>query len=70
MGHDDCFFVERWFVPGATELLVILGVAVLIFGPSKLPKLGSALGESIRNFKKGIASQKPEDSQTKLVDKQ
>lgn len=41
-------------MPGSTEWLIILGVALLIFGPSKLPQLGGAIGESIRNFKKGV----------------
>jgi sec-independent protein translocase protein TatA len=41
-------------MPGMTELLIIGGVIVLLFGGSKLPKLGGAIGESIRNFKKGI----------------
>jgi sec-independent protein translocase protein TatA len=41
-------------VPSSSELLIILGVALLMFGPSKLPQLGSAIGESIRNFKKGL----------------
>jgi sec-independent protein translocase protein TatA len=41
-------------IPGPSELLIIFGVAVLLFGPSKLPQLGSAIGESIRNFKKGM----------------
>lgn len=37
-----------------TELLVILVIVLLFFGGNKLPKLGSALGESIKNFKKGM----------------
>ena len=41
-------------IPGGTELMIIFGVALLIFGPSKLPQLGKAVGESIKNFKKGI----------------
>ena len=41
-------------MPGSAEWLVILGVALLIFGPSKLPRLGRAVGESIRNFKQGL----------------
>ena len=41
-------------LPGPTELLIIFGVLVLMFGATKLPKLGGAVGESIRNFKKGI----------------
>lgn len=36
---------------GMTELLLIAGVALLIFGPSKLPELGKSIGKSIREFK-------------------
>lgn len=51
-------------LPGPTELLIIFGVLVLMFGATKLPKLGGAVGESIRNFKKGIKGeeQNEEDS--------
>jgi sec-independent protein translocase protein TatA len=37
---------------GAPELLVILVVAILVFGPKKLPDLGRSLGEAIRGFRK------------------
>lgn len=37
---------------GAPELIVILVVALLVFGPKKLPDLGRSLGEAIRGFKK------------------
>ncbi len=53
-------------MPGSTELLIILGVAILIFGPSKLPKLGGALGESIRNFRRGIDTK--HDDKTEAAD--
>ncbi|MEO1146642.1 MAG: twin-arginine translocase TatA/TatE family subunit [Cyanobacteria bacterium J06638_20] len=36
---------------GWPEVLVILGVAVLIFGPKRIPELGSALGKTLRGFK-------------------
>ncbi|MCY4381316.1 MAG: twin-arginine translocase TatA/TatE family subunit [Proteobacteria bacterium] len=39
---------------GSWEWLIILSVVLLLFGGSKLPKLGGALGESIRNFRKGL----------------
>lgn len=39
---------------GLPELLLVLGVAVLLFGGKKLPQLGGAIGESIKNFKKGL----------------
>ncbi len=41
-------------MPGGWELIVIAGVVVLLFGVNKLPKLGGAIGESIKNFKKGM----------------
>ena len=37
---------------GFGEILVILVIALLVFGPTKLPQLGEALGKGIRNFKK------------------
>jgi sec-independent protein translocase protein TatA len=49
---------------GWTEILIILGVAVLIFGPKKLPELGSTFGKTLRGFKSGMeAAQKEEDPQ-------
>jgi sec-independent protein translocase protein TatA len=46
---------------GVTELLVVLGIVVLFFGGKKLPQLGSALGESIKNFKKGMKDGEGDD---------
>lgn len=42
---------------GIGEILVILVIALLIFGPSKLPQLGDALGKGIRNFKKATTNE-------------
>jgi sec-independent protein translocase protein TatA len=39
---------------GMSELIVVLLIVVLFFGGKKLPQLGSAFGESIKNFKKGM----------------
>lgn len=36
---------------GATELVIILVLALIIFGPGKLPELGKAVGKTIREFK-------------------
>jgi len=36
---------------GMGEMLVVLVIAMLVFGPTKLPQLGNALGKGIRNFK-------------------
>lgn len=39
-------------MPGPAELIIILVIALLILGPGKLPDVGSALGKSIREFRK------------------
>ena len=39
---------------GLTEILLILAVALVIFGPSKLADLGKGLGEGIKNFKSSM----------------
>ena len=36
------------------DLIVILVIALLIFGPKKLPEMGSAIGKSIKEFQKGM----------------
>ena len=41
---------------GMTEILIILLVALLLFGPRKLPELGRSLGQSIREFQRGAKS--------------
>lgn len=39
---------------GPMELVLILGIALLLFGPSRLPGLGKSMGDAIRGFKKGL----------------
>jgi sec-independent protein translocase protein TatA len=36
------------------HLVLILGIALLVFGPQKLPELGKGLGEAIRGFKSSL----------------
>ena len=40
---------------GAPELIVIFVVALIVFGPSKIPEFGKSLGEAIRGFKKALS---------------
>ena len=47
---------------GWTEILLVGGIALLLFGPSKLPNLGRSLGEAIRGFKKGISDDPQQDA--------
>ncbi len=39
---------------GATELIIVLVIVVLIFGSSRLPKLARSLGQAQKEFKKGV----------------
>ena len=50
---------------GFQELLIILVIALIIFGPGRLPQIGSGLGKAIRDFKKGVADDGSEDTPEK-----
>ena len=53
---------------GLTEILFIVAIALLLFGPSKFASLGKGLGEGIRNFKSAMKQgeeKKPDDSAEK-----
>ena len=39
---------------GTTELLIILVVVIIIFGPTQIPKLTRMIGKSVKEFKKGV----------------
>ena len=59
---------------GPTELAIVLGIALLIFGPKKLPELGRGLGSGLREFKEGVmdtkrAASAGEDEQQRRVDR-
>ena len=41
---------------GVPEVIVIFGIALLIFGPKKLPELGRNIGKGLRNFKDSLTS--------------
>ena len=49
-------------LPNGMEWVVILLIAVLLFGAKKLPDLGASVGKSIRNFKKGMEEGRSEDA--------
>ena len=51
------------------HLLVIFGIALLVFGPKKLPELGKGIGEGIRGFKSALTDQqKPVVTSTNVIE--
>jgi sec-independent protein translocase protein TatA len=46
---------------GPMELVVILGIAMLLFGGKKIPELAKGLGEGIRNFKTALKEEEKND---------
>ena len=40
---------------GTTELVIILGIVLVLFGARRLPELGAGVGKAIRNFKGGLS---------------
>ena len=54
------------------HLLIILAVALFVFGPKKLPELGQGLGKGIRSFKESMkaATEEPEKPETPVVKSQ
>ncbi|PYL44899.1 MAG: twin-arginine translocase TatA/TatE family subunit [Verrucomicrobia bacterium] len=49
------------------HLLVIFGIALLVFGPKKLPELGKGIGEGIRGFKSAMKADEDKASDTKTL---
>ncbi len=53
---------------GASELILILVIALIIFGPKKLPEIGKSVGDAIKEFKNSMnsaSSDNPRDSMDK-----
>ncbi len=50
---------------GTTELLLILAVVVIIFGPTQIPKLTRMFGKSVKSFREGVGE---EDKEAKKDD--
>jgi len=50
---------------GIWEILLILFIVLIVFGVGKLPQVGSAIGKSIRNFKKAQAGEDEEEEKPK-----
>jgi len=57
--------LEGLFQP--MHLLVIFGIALLVFGPRKLPELGKGIGEGIRGFKAAMKTDEAKPASTATV---
>lgn len=53
---------------GMPEIMIILVVALLLFGPRKLPELGRSIGQSIREFRKGAQNIREEFENATRID--
>lgn len=49
--------------PSATEIIVVLIIVLIVFGPKRLPELGRSLGKGIREFKGSISGQNDDDDE-------
>ena len=52
---------------GFPELIVVLIIALVIFGPSRLPSLGEGLGKAIKGFKQGLKDDPSERTTAKKI---
>ena len=53
---------------GTQELIIILVIVVILFGATRLPQIGSGIGQAIKNFKKGVKEQDEIDVTPKKED--
>jgi sec-independent protein translocase protein TatA len=56
--HNFMFFLLGF---GFQEMVILLVIVLVLFGGSRLPSLAKGMGESIRNFKQGMAEAEAED---------
>ena len=55
---------------GPQELIIVLIIVLVIFGPKNLPKLGKMFGKTMNNFKKGMEESEEEDATTAKAETQ
>ena len=52
---------------GTTELLIVLAIVLVIFGPKALPKLGRSMGKTLGSFKKGLTEEADDEEEEVVV---
>lgn len=55
---------------GTQEIIIILVIVVLLFGATKIPQLGSSIGQGIKNFKRGMREVKEEEEEAQRKEEQ
>jgi sec-independent protein translocase protein TatA len=60
--------VNNMFNMGFPELMVILVIALIVFGPGKMPELGNSLGKAIRGFKKAMSEEEKDQTDVNKTD--
>lgn len=53
---------------GPLELAIVLIIALIVFGPKRLPELGRSLGKGIREFRGSISGESHEPAQTEAIE--
>lgn len=53
---------------GPSEILLLVLIVVLVFGASRLPKIGSGLGQALRNFRKSIKGDEEDEKKEEKDD--
>jgi sec-independent protein translocase protein TatA len=53
---------------GPLEIVVVLIIALIVFGPKRLPELGNSLGKGIREFRSTITGDKDEDDESPAIE--
>ena len=54
---------------GTSELLIVLAIVLVIFGPKALPKLGRSMGKTLGSFKKGLTEEADDEEEEVVVKK-
>ena len=53
---------------GPMEIAIVLIIALVVFGPKRLPELGKSLGKGIQEFKGTISGEKSDDGETEAIE--